>query len=213
MKRSIATFIATTLIGVLALAPAAKANGSFEFLFSASRVSNDDQYFLHLAVGNYGYPRTVIEPILPRLRYVESDLPVVLFLARSSGRSVDFIVSLRERGASWNVIFDRCGVAYDVLFVDIERDPGPPYGKAWGQWRKNPKRCRLSDQEIAGLVQVQTAHRVTRASAFEIARVGGRGETISVYGAEKKGRPHAKRERGRKGDGKRGKPRKGKRRT
>ncbi len=213
MKHPIAAFAAATLVGVAALSPPARADSSFEFLFSSSSVSNDNQYFLHLAVGNYGYPRTVIEPVLPRLHYVEADLPVVLFLARTSGRPIAFIVSLREGGASWSVIFTRCGVAYDVLFADISRDPGPPYGKAWGHWKKNPKRLRLSDKEIVGLVQIQTAHRVTRASVFDIARASGQGKSVAVFVSDKKGRPHAHGAKGSKGGGKQGKPGKGNKRS
>jgi hypothetical protein len=67
---------------VLCAAPVpALAGGSFDFLFSMDRVSNDNQYFLNVAVSNYGYDRVVLEPVVPHLRYVEADLPVVLFLA------------------------------------------------------------------------------------------------------------------------------------
>ena len=184
------------LIGILLLvsvslsAAPARASASFEFLWSSSNVTNDDQFFLHLAVGNFGYPRTVIEPCLPRLRYVEEDLPVVLFLARESGRPVEFIVDLRSGGLSWAVIFDRVAVPYDVLFVGIDQDPGPPYGKAWGYWRKHPRRLRLSDGDVRGLVQVQVGHQVIGAPAFELARARGHGKSIAVVVADRKGRPH-----------------------
>jgi hypothetical protein len=212
MRRSIASAASAILLGMILLVPRAQADTSFEFLFSSSSVRDDDEYFLHLAVGSYDYPRTVIEPCLPRLRAVEADLPVVLFLASHSGRSVDFIVDLRDDGLAWGVIFSRCGVSYDVLFADIRRDPGPPYGKAWGHWRNNPRELRLSDTEIVGLVQVQTARRVTNTSAFEIARARGDGRPVAAFVADKKGRPHEKAAgKGSKGGGKQGKPGKGNR--
>lgn len=178
------------LLGMPLLASTASAGGSFEFLWNSSSVNSDNQWFLHLAVGDYGYPRTVIEPVLPRLRYVESDLPVVLFLARESGRSVNFIVDLRSQGLSWSVIFGRVGVPYDVLFVGIDRDPGPPYGRAWGHWRKHPKKYRFSDAEICGLVNVQTAHHVSGLSSFDVARARGQGKSCASLVASKRGRPH-----------------------
>jgi hypothetical protein len=117
------------------------------------------------------------------------DYPL-LFLARESGRSVSFIVDLRSQGLGWSVIFSRVGVPYDVLFVGIERDPGPPYGKAWGYWRKHPKRLRLSDDEICGLVKVQTAHHVSGLSAYEVARARGQGRSCASLVAERNHRPH-----------------------
>lgn len=181
---------ALLLAGVALSSAPARAGTSFEFLFSSNSVTNDNQLFLHLAVGEYGYPRTVVEPCLPRLRYVEEDLPVVLFLARASGRPVDYIVGLRSGGLSWAVVFSRVRVPYDVLFVGIDRDPGPPYGKAWGHWKKRSKSMRLSDSDVRGLVQIQTGHRVTGASSFELARARGQGKSVAVLVADKKGRPH-----------------------
>ncbi|MGH2571105.1 MAG: hypothetical protein ACRDGR_07760 [bacterium] len=179
------------LLGSLCVfAPVARADTSFEFLFSSGNVTNDSQFLLHLAVGDYGYPRHVIEPMLPRLHCVEDDLPVILFLAAASGRPVEFIVGLRSEPLSWYAVFARVGVPYDVLFVGIDRDPGPPYGRAWGHWKKNPKACTLSDEDVQRFVNVQIGHRVTGLSAFDIARAEGQGKTVAVVVADKKGRPH-----------------------
>lgn len=168
----------------------ARAGASFDFLFSMDRVSDDKQFFLNVAVSNYGYDRVVLEPVLPRLRYVEADLPVVLFLAHECGRPPGYIVDLRARGLSWSVIFTRVGVPSDVLFAGIDRDPGPPYGNAWGHWRKGPRTVRLSDGDIGGLVQVQIGARAARMAPFELARARGQGRPIAVVVAEKRGRPY-----------------------
>jgi hypothetical protein len=164
--------------------------GSFDFLFNVSHVSNDNQLFLNLTVANAGYPRTAIEPILPRLTYVETDLPVVLFLAQVSHRPVDFIVAQRTRGMSWSAVFGACSVPYSVLFTGIDRDPGPPYGRAWGYWKKNPKTARFSDQQIAGLVQIQFGSRWAGQSPYELARARGQGRPVAVMVADKHGRPY-----------------------
>lgn len=176
-------------LGLLLFVPTAHAETSFEFLFSTSSVDDDEQWYLNLAVSNSGYSRQAIEPVLPRIRNVDADLPVLLLLARESGRSLSALVDLRRSGLSWSIVFGRVGVTYGVLFEGIDRDPGPPYGKAWGHWRKNPKQCRLSDDDIRGLVDVQTAHAVTGLSAFEVARARGEGKSLAVVVAEKKGRP------------------------
>jgi len=187
---------ARTIFGVaLALAlcaipGAARAGTSFDFLFSMDRVSNDNQFFLNVAVDNYGYNRRELEPVLPRLRYVEADLPVVIFLAHECGRPPAYIVDLRSRGLSWGVIFDRVGVSYDVLFSGIDRDPGPPYGNAWGHWRRQPRGFRLSDGDIAGLVQVQIGARAARMRPYEMARYRGQGRSVAYVVADKHGRPY-----------------------
>ena len=176
---------------ILCAAPLpASAGTSFDFLFSMDRVSNDRQMFLNVAVSNYGYDRVALEPVLPRMQYVDADLPVVLFLAHECGRPPGYIVDLRAQGLSWSVVFNRVGVRPDVLFYGIDQDPGPPYGRAWGYWRKNPRGVRLSDSDISGLVQVQIGARTARMAPYEVARGRGRGTPIEVMVAEKRGRPY-----------------------
>lgn len=175
--------------GGLALAvPSARAAASFEFLYSSGSVADDDQFLLHLAVGDYGYARQQIDPVLPRMGHIEEDLPVVLLLAAESGKSLEFIVDLRSEGLSWSVIFSQVGVSYSPLFVGIDRDPGPPYGKAWGHWKKNSGATTLSDKEIVGLANIQAGRRVTGVSAFDLARAQGQGKSVATVVAEKRGR-------------------------
>jgi hypothetical protein len=189
--RSLRAAAVAVAAGVAFLAAGAPAAGAdFDFLFSVSHVGDDDQYFLNFTVGSMGYPRAVVQPILPRLRHVEVDLPVVLFLARHSGRPVSVIVDLRSQGLGWSVILGRVGLAPDLLFAGIDRDPGPPYGKAWGYWRKRGRGVALSDGDVAGLVQIQIAARHGGLSAFDLARGHGRGRPVAAALAERKGRPY-----------------------
>ena len=190
MRQIAARLVLLSLVLALGAAPTpAVAGTSFDFLFSVGQVSDDNQYFLNLAVGDSGYDRRVLEPIVPRLRAVEVELPVVLFLARQSGRPIEHIVDLRARGLAWSVVFSQLNVPFDVLFAGIDRDPGPPYGNAWGYWRKNPRAVRLSDADITGLVSVQIGARVGGLSPYEVARERGKGKKVAVLVAEKKGRP------------------------
>ncbi len=186
--RTLSLAAAIALATLLPVTPA-QAGTSFDFLFNVGNVSNDNQYFLNLMVGHYGYDRQVLEPVLPRVRSVDNDLPVVLFLAHESGRPVDFIVDLRARGLSWSVVFTRLNVSPSVLFTGIDRDPGPPYGKAWGYWKKHPKSLAYSDNDIVGLVKVQAGTRYARATAWDLAHERGRGRPVAAVVADKKGRP------------------------
>jgi hypothetical protein len=168
--------------------PAAAA-GSYDFLFSMSNVHNDNQYFLNLAVSNYGYQPAVLQPVLPRVRYVEADLPVLMFLQQTSGWPLPQLVDLRASGASWSVIFTRVGVPQDVLFAGMPENPGPPYGNAWGYWRQHPRGVRLDDHDVCDLVKIQMASRWVGAPAYEVARGYSRGVSAPAFVAERKGRP------------------------
>ena len=99
--KNLARTVGLLVLGSLFLiAHPAKADTSFEFLFSSSSVTNDNEFLLHLAVGDYGYPRRVIEPVLPRLTSIEDDLPVVLFLAdRYDGATASRVLPRARRGA------------------------------------------------------------------------------------------------------------------
>lgn len=194
MMRFRGIFGVVLALALSAMPGPAKAATSFDFLFSMDRVSNDNQFFLNVAVDNYGYSRRDLEPVLPRIRYVEADLPVVLFLAHECGRSPRYIVDMRSRGLSWSVIFNRVGVPYDVLFVGFDRDPGPPYGNAWGHWKRNRRGVRLSDRDIVGLVQVQVGARAARLRPYEMARHRGQGRSIAYVVADKHGRPYHNRQ-------------------
>jgi hypothetical protein len=168
----------------------ARAATSFDFLFSMDKVTNDTQYFLNLAVGNSGFGRPVIEPVLPHLAHYETDLPVALFVAQQSGRSFQAVVDLRSRGMTWSAVFHDCGVPYETLYTGIERDPGPPYGKAWGYWKKNPHGVVLQDSDIRGLVQVQIGSHLAGVPTWDLAQASGQGRQVPVVVADKKGRPY-----------------------
>lgn len=98
------------------------------------------------------------------MRYRDpDDLAVVLFIHKHTGRSLDDLYSLRQHlGLTWWEIAFRYGMPADAWFVPVQRDPGPPYGKAYGHW-KNHKRDRgtsvaLSDDDLRNLVAVRMVH-------------------------------------------------------
>jgi len=179
---------AAALLAACVSTPCAAEN--LEFLFSPSHVRNDTEYFLNLAVADSGYGRAVLEPVLPRLRNYERDLPVVLFLAKASGRPVGDVVKLRDDRLSWPFILTNLKLTPDILFAGIERDPGPPYGKAWGYWKKQAGQGRLSDDDIAGLVHVQLGSRWASTGAYDLAHDQGSRKQVVKFVANKRGRPY-----------------------
>jgi len=90
------------------------------------------------------------------------DLAVALFLARHGRTSPDQVFALRSRGLSWWEISLRLGVPADIWFVPVQGDPGPPYGRAYGHWRKrgrqSPRELDLNDGDARNLVAVRLLH-------------------------------------------------------
>jgi len=185
------TFSLTLLLGVAAIllgtATGAMAAPSFEFLFSVSHASDDREVFLSLAVQSYGTDRDTLERTLPRLHHVRAELPVILFLAAESGRPLHDIVRMRAHGRSWEAIFTRLGVSLDVLFRGVHKNPGPPYGKAWGHWKKRSGPLHLSDSDIGVWVEIQIGHRVAGVSPYDLAVGVAGGRSVFAEVAHRKG--------------------------
>ncbi len=90
------------------------------------------------------------------------DLAVFLFLVRTSGKDPHEIARLRHSGLTWFDVGVRVGVPADAWFVAVDRDPGPPYGRAYGHWKKHERDrnlpVRLTDTDARNLVAVRVIH-------------------------------------------------------
>ena len=112
----------------------------------------------HVAVANY-YRVPEREVIVLRERRIPDDeIPVALFIAQRAAVRPATIVDLRLRGDSWWDISVRFGLEPDVYYVPVAVTPGPPYGKAYGHYKKPRNRWNtivLSDADILNLVQLR----------------------------------------------------------
>lgn len=85
-------------------------------------------------------PAVVVD--LERRRLPEDDVSVLLFLSQQSGMAPAMILKWRAAGDSWWVITQRLRLdpvaVYYVPVPDHVR-PGPPYGRAYGHYRKHPQ--------------------------------------------------------------------------
>ncbi len=132
---------------------------SAEYNFNIS-VSDEDTGF-SFSVSNY-YRVPEREVIIIRERGIgEEELPVVYFIARRAHVSPDVIIQLRLSGMSWMDISLRYGIGADVYYVPVREVyvVGPPYGKAYGYYKKHPrhmwKEIRLEDDDIVNLVNLR----------------------------------------------------------
>lgn len=113
----------------------------------------------HLAIGDY-YRVPEREVIVVRERHISDDeLPVVFFLADHVHQPASVIVDMRLDGRAWIDIAWHFGLGSDVFYVPFERQPGPPYGRAYGYYKKTKRenwgRLRLSDADIVNLVNLR----------------------------------------------------------
>lgn len=147
------------LLGV-ALAPAAGAGVDVD-LGASVPVGDNGRLFFHISSRYFDFEPAVVEHW--GVRYTNpDDLAVSLFIANRSGRSPDVVFALRRQGLSWWDVGLRVGIPADAWFVPVQRDPGPPYGNAYGHWKKhreNPKYMLvLRDADVRNLVAVRMAH-------------------------------------------------------
>jgi hypothetical protein len=113
----------------------------------------------YLAVGEqYKVPER--EVIIVRERNIPNDeLPVVFFIASRASVAPDAVVKLRLTGKSWMEITLHFGLSPAIYYVAFDKDPGPPYGKAWGHYKNKKKEewktIRLADDDIVNFVNVK----------------------------------------------------------
>ncbi len=141
-------------------APAAIAGVDIDFGANIN-VNDHTNLFLSISSRYYDRDRATVASFGARFEDPD-DLSVALFINRSCGRSLDDIWVLRRQGLSWWDISLRYRVPVDVWFVPVRRDPGPPYGKAYGYWKKHRRdphaRVVLADPDIRNLVAVRMIH-------------------------------------------------------
>jgi hypothetical protein len=122
------------------------------------QVGDDTDLFLNISSRYFNRDSRVVTDMDRRYSNPD-DLSVALFLTNRTRRDPAEIWRLRERGQTWWEIGLRFGVPADAWFVPVRRQPGPPYGKAYGHW-KNGKNStyRMTDADARNLVAVRMIH-------------------------------------------------------
>src|SRR5687767_284979 len=91
---------------MLVLAVGAMTMGSrdkepYTFLFDRSQAGDEQQRFLNTVIDYSGLTREELEPLLPKMRRLGRDLPILIALSRESKRPLAELVELRKSGLSW----------------------------------------------------------------------------------------------------------------
>lgn len=127
---------------------------------------------LHRAVHeSLGLPEPLIVQLLEK-GLPEPELPAIGWIAQQTRVPVQRVADLRLQGVPLLDITLRLGGGPEIFYVPFDADPGPPYGKAWGYYKKTPRAdwrtIRLLDLDIVNLTNL---HLVTRHYSVSTARV------------------------------------------
>jgi len=142
----------------------------------------------HLAVGDfYDVPQEQVHKVRGK-SVSDEELPVVFFFARRAQVDPEFILKLRLGGKSWMEIGLQYGVYADAYFVPVDNPPGPPYGKAYGHYKKRNKaqwkEIRLSDSEIVDFVNLKFVSGYYDYAPEEVMKYRGSGKSFMGISAE-----------------------------
>lgn len=150
-------------------------------------VGDDARLFLNLTNDYFAPPAAVATRVVRRCPRPENDYPVILLLARASRRPADQILELWLTNRSWAEIMFDLRISPAILFVGLGRDPGPPYGKAWGRYRafKGRGPYPISDRDVVELAKLQVAAGYYHVSPYAIIAERQKGVHIERYAADR----------------------------
>jgi hypothetical protein len=187
-----------TSAGVFLASPA---RADIDFAASLSVPLDDDgRLFVNVASNHYRADPDMVIFAGRRLRHPADEIPIALFLAHHASRPLRAVVELRAGGRSRIDIFVSFGLPYSILFADLPPDPGPPYGRAWGYWKKHRAdhraRIVLTDVEFADLVHLHLGVHAFGVSASEAVRLRAQGKPFRAIAGQAWRAKHGKPPRG-----------------
>jgi hypothetical protein len=200
-----ATTLGLTIFGAVLLAGSAAGPATAGLdvdLGAAVRIGDDTDLYFAISSRYFDRDRREVEHWGGRSDNLD-DLAVALFIAGRSGRSPDFLLSLRRDGLSWWEIGIRVGLPVDAWFVPVDRDPGPPYGNAYGHWKHHKKKSEskksrsgyvLTDADARNLVAVRMIHDYYGVSVEVAMEWRSSGRELRVLLAEEYQRRHGRKD-------------------
>jgi hypothetical protein len=120
------------------------------------------------------------------------DISVALFLANLAKVTPEAVIGYRAKGLSWADITGQLGVKPDVYFAGLPANPGPPYGKAWGYWKKRQAQpttaFNLGDDDLRNLVQLRLVSQYYKVKPRTVVHWRGSGKDFSAIIADQHGK-------------------------
>lgn len=113
----------------------------------------------HLAIGEYFHvpEREII--IIRERRIRDDEIPVILYIARHAHVRPDVVIKYRQGRHSWMEVTLHFGLSPEIYYVPVHEEHGPPYGKAYGHYKKRDKMdwrmVNLEDDDIVNFVNLR----------------------------------------------------------
>ncbi|MGA1875268.1 MAG: hypothetical protein ACMUIA_06655 [bacterium] len=169
-------------------------------------VGDDGLRGFYLSVGDY-FKVPQSEVIIIKERKIPSEeIPVVLFIAGRANVLPNVIVDLRLGGKSWMDIILRFNLSPEIFYVPVGEVKGPPYGKAYGHFKKHKKgewkHIVLGDDDVMNLVNLKFTSEYHNCSPQDIIKMRGEGKSfVEIHGKAKEAKTKQA-AKGKKGKGK-----------
>jgi hypothetical protein len=133
--------------------------GSAQNVSTGVSIADGQLRSFYLAIGEYyRVPEPRVVKVKRHYHVRDEDLPVVFFLASHARVEPEVIIDLRFRQRmSWLNITFHFGLTPEIYYVPVKR-VGPPYGKAYGHYKKHEndyKRVVLVDADVVNLVNLR----------------------------------------------------------
>jgi hypothetical protein len=156
----------------------------YRFLYDRSQATDTQQRFLNTVVADSGIPQEELQPLVPKIKNLPQDLPILLEMHRASERPMVQLVELRRSGLTWLEMMQKLKMPLKPLFEDVNGKMPSPYKEAWMEFRMK-YRPDLGDDQIHDLMLLQMAHRISGRSVEDLVKAQTKGhppETILAMG-------------------------------
>lgn len=151
-------------------------------------VTNGHLNSFYLSVGDYYHvPESRVAYVRDHYHMHDEELPVLFFLASRAHVDPQLIIDLRIRNRmSWLDITFHFGLTPEIYYVPVKR-VGPPYGKAYGHYKKHKKnysKVVLADGDVVNLVNLRFMSDYHGVAPEVIMDKRGRGERFTSMNNE-----------------------------
>ncbi len=180
MKRNFILFAAVFFLMSAATASAQNVSAGISIASG-----NNSFYF---AIGDYYHiPHSRVVYVRDHYRIRDEELPVIFFVASRAHVDPQVVIDLRmRRRMSWLDITFHYGLTPEIYYVPVTH-VGPPYGNAYGYYKKHKddyRRVVLADADVVNLVNLRFMSDYHSIAPEVVMDRRGRGEKFFVMNDE-----------------------------
>lgn len=130
-----------------------------------------------VAVGDYFKAPKEELTLVRNQRIPEDELAVVFYLSQRAGVTVQAVIDLRKAGRSYAEITDLFQLSPAIYYVPIKSEPVPPFGKAYGHFKKQSKsewkKIQLGDDDVINLANLRFISNHCRVAPDDVMKLRG----------------------------------------